>query len=41
MYTHKKLSKTPRKSKANELEDSCEYIENKDNDDNIDTKLIN
>ena len=41
MYTHKKLSKAPRKSKANELEDSCEYIENKDNNQNIDSKLIN
>ena len=28
MYTHKKINRKPRKSKANELDDSCEYVEN-------------
>ena len=27
MYTHKRICKIPRKSKANELEDNYEYIE--------------
>jgi len=36
MYTHKKITKAPRKPKANELEDSCEYIENKDENNNKD-----
>ena len=36
MYTHKKITKSPRKPKANELEDSCEYIENKDENNNKD-----
>ena len=39
MYTHKKLSKKPRKSKANELEESVEYIEDNNLDKNY--KLIN
>ena len=36
MYTHKKLVKSPRKSRANELEDSCDYNVNKLNE-----KIIN
>ena len=28
MYTHKKINKMPRKSKANELDDGIEYVEN-------------
>ena len=28
MYTHKKINRKPRKSKANELDHSCEYVEN-------------
>ena len=45
MFTHKKISKKPRKSKANELDDSCDYIENsnKKNDANeeMNSNLIN
>lgn len=36
MYTHKKIAKAPRKTKANELDDNCEYIENKDKNKDID-----
>ena len=32
MFTHKRISKMPRKNKTNELNDNCEYVENKDND---------
>ena len=45
MFTHKKISKKPRKNKANELDDSCDYIENssKRNDSNEEkySNLIN
>ena len=39
-YTHKRMSKMPRKSKANELEDNYEYIEDKkvNNNKNRETK---
>ena len=36
MYVHKKLIKAPRKSRANELTDTCEYCEN-----NLADKIIN
>ena len=36
MYAHKKLIKAPRKSRANELTDNCEYCEN-----NLADKIIN
>ena len=35
MYTHKKIIKAPRKSRANELADTCEYNENNLKDDII------
>ena len=45
MFTHKKISKKPRKSKANELDDSCDYIENSnkksDANEEINSNLIN
>ena len=37
IFTHKKLSKIPRKNKANELEDNCEYIE----ENKLSNELIN
>ena len=39
MFTHKKISKKPRKSKANELDDSYDYIENNSKKNDINEEI--
>jgi len=40
MYTHKKITKSQRKNKANELDDSFEYEPQKDKEDNGDKEVV-
>ena len=40
MYTHKKITKSQRKNKANELNDSFEYEPKKDKEDNGDKEVV-
>ena len=40
MYTHKKITKSQRKNKANELDDSFEYEPKKDKEDNEDKEVV-
>ena len=40
MYTHKKITKSQRKNKANEFDDSFEYEPQKDKEDNGDKEVV-